>query len=130
MTRPVSPEPIVFGREVCRHAPLADGREWLVTNGLGGYASAAVSGASTRSYHGLLVAAIAPPGDRRLLLSRIDDSLESDGRERMPLATNLWQGGARAPEAARWIERFALVDGQPRWWFSDGDLLQIGRAHV
>jgi glycogen debranching enzyme len=133
MTTHASPRgPIVFGREICRHADLVDGREWLVTNGLGGYASAAVSGAATRSYHGLLVAAIAPPGDRRLLLSRLDDSIECDGHERLPLASNLWQGGARAPDAARWIERFELVDGQPRWLFSDGDLLlerQIWMEH-
>lgn len=121
-----------FGREVCRHPALADEREWLVTNGLGGYASAAVSGASTRSYHGLLVAAITPPGDRRLLLSHIDDSLEDGGHERLAMAANLWQGGSRAPEADRWIERFELVAGQPRWLFSDGDLLverQIWMEH-
>lgn len=123
MTATVSPPRFGFGRDICRHPSLADGREWLVTNGLGGYASAAVSGASTRSYHGLLVAAIAPPGDRRLLLSHIDDSLEDVRRERLALATNLWQGGSRAPEADRAIERFELVAGQPRWLFSDGDLL-------
>ena len=66
------PPAVAFGRDVCRHPALSDGREWLVTNGLGSYASASVSGALTRSYHGLLVAAIAPPGDRRLLLSHLD----------------------------------------------------------
>ena len=43
-------------------------REWLLANGLGGYASATVAGSNTRAYHGLLVAALQPPADRWLLL--------------------------------------------------------------
>ena len=54
-------------------------REWLVTNGLGGYASSTVIAANTRSYHGLLVAALTPPTGRTLLLSSIDEELIADG---------------------------------------------------
>ena len=50
-----------------------DRREWLSANGLGGYASGTVSGANTRCYHGLLVAALTPPGQREVLLSRLDE---------------------------------------------------------
>ena len=49
---------VEFGREVCGSLELADEREWLVTNGIGGYASGTVSGDLTRRYHGLLVAAL------------------------------------------------------------------------
>lgn len=50
-----------------------DTREWLATNGLGGYASGTACGANTRRYHGLLVAALDPPGQRTVLLSRLDE---------------------------------------------------------
>jgi predicted glycogen debranching enzyme len=49
--------------------------EWLVTNGLGGYASSTILGMNTRKYHGLLVAAFNPPVDRHVLLSRLDEQI-------------------------------------------------------
>ena len=54
--------------------------EWLEPNGLGGWAASTVAGAHTRRYHGLLVAAVQPPVDRRVLLSRLDETLQlADG---------------------------------------------------
>ena len=50
-------------------------REWLVTNGLGGYASGSIVGATTRSYHGLLVAALHPPVERTVLVSKVDEEV-------------------------------------------------------
>lgn len=55
-------------------------REWIVTNGLGGYASSTVIGANTRKYHGLLIAALSPPVKRRVILSSLDEELEIGGR--------------------------------------------------
>lgn len=55
-------------------------KEWLVTNGIGGYASSTVIGANTRKYHGLLVASLAPPVRRTLLLAGVDERFESGGR--------------------------------------------------
>ncbi|HEY9646777.1 MAG TPA: glycogen debranching enzyme N-terminal domain-containing protein, partial [Chroococcidiopsis sp.] len=49
-----------------------DTREWLLTNGLGGFASGTVADVHTRTYHGWLFAALNPPGQRTLLLSRLD----------------------------------------------------------
>ena len=49
--------------------------EWIVTNGLGGYASSTSALINTRKYHGLLVAAMDPPGDRRVILTRLDESI-------------------------------------------------------
>ena len=56
-----------FGPDVCRDFGRAIGKEWLETNGLGGYASSTIIGANTRRYHGLLVAALAPPTRRTVL---------------------------------------------------------------
>ena len=61
-----------FGRRVMSKARR---REWLVANGLGGYASATTVGSNTRAYHGLLVASLEPPVDRRLLLSSLDEEI-------------------------------------------------------
>jgi predicted glycogen debranching enzyme len=54
-------------------------REWLVANGLGGYASSTVIGANSRKYHGLLIAALNPPVGRRVLLSNLDETLCVEG---------------------------------------------------
>lgn len=63
-------------------------REWLITNGIGGYASATIIGCNTRKYHGLLVAPFAPPGRRKVILSKVDESVEIDG-EVYNLYTNI-----------------------------------------
>ena len=55
-------------------------REWIITNGIGGYSSSTIIGANTRKYHGLLVAPLMPPGNRQLILSKVDESVEIDGK--------------------------------------------------
>lgn len=50
-----------FGREILGDLQVAETREWLITNGIGGYGSGTVAGSITRGYHGLLVAALRPP---------------------------------------------------------------------
>jgi glycogen debranching enzyme len=64
---------IEFGREICGNLSSAETREWLVTNGIGGYASGTVAGLLSRRYHGLLVAALQPPLGRTLLLAKLDE---------------------------------------------------------
>ncbi len=56
-------------------------KEWIVTNGIGGYASSTIIGANTRRYHGLLVAPFMPPAQRHLILSKVDESIEIDGKK-------------------------------------------------
>lgn len=63
-------------------------KEWLITNGIGGYASSTVVGANTRRYHGLLVAPLKPPARRHLILSKLDESICMDG-EKYDLYTNM-----------------------------------------
>ena len=51
-------------------------KEWLITNGIGGFASSTILGANTRKYHGLLIAPLVPPARRFLILSTVDESIE------------------------------------------------------
>lgn len=92
-----------------------DTREWLLTNGLGSFASGTVCDAHTRSYHGWLIAALAPPSYRTLLLSHIEASLEVDG-EVYALGTHFWLDGAIAPQGYHWLEAFT-IDPVPTWFW-------------
>jgi len=76
-----------FGREICGKTAVSESREWLVTNGIGGYASGTISGAPSRSYHGLLLAALQKPLGRTLLLAKLDETVEYDG-DAYPLHSN------------------------------------------
>ena len=73
---------IDWGREICGDLALAERREWLCTNGIGGFASGTVAGTLTRRYHGLLVAALKPPLGRTLLCTKVDETVEYDGLTR------------------------------------------------
>ena len=64
---------IHFGREITGEFAPASRREWLVTNGLGGWAAGTVSGANTRRYHGLFVPALQPPLGRTVLVSKLNE---------------------------------------------------------
>lgn len=111
-----------FGREICGDLNAAERREWLVTNGIGGYASGTVAGLATRRYHGLLVAALQPPLGRTLLLSKLDETAAYLGRS-YPLAANRWASGAVAPAGYSHIERFRLEGTTPVWSFACADAL-------
>ena len=56
-------------------------KEWLITNGIGGFASSTVIGVNTRKYHGLLIAPFTPPARRFLIPSKLDESIEIDGKK-------------------------------------------------
>src|SRR5579875_2316143 len=66
---------LYVGPEICQNLREGLDHEWLVTNGLGGYGAGAINGATTRSYHGLLVAALQPPVDRTVLVTKIDEEV-------------------------------------------------------
>jgi predicted glycogen debranching enzyme len=82
---------VYLGADVCRNLELASQREWLVTNGLGGFATSTVAGLNTRRYHGLLCAALNPPSERFMLLSKLDETLIVDGK-RYELSVNRYPG--------------------------------------
>ena len=97
-------------------------REWLATNGLGGYACSTIPCLNTRKYHGLLVAAMAPPVRRMVLLSRVEETLHCDGWP-FPLACNEYPGTIH-PEGHRLLRCFAH-DPFPRWAYQgDGWTLE------
>lgn len=97
-------------------------REWLVTNGLGGYASGTVGGPRTRCYHGLLVAALDPPLGRTLLASHLDETVRYDGRD-YALAAHRWADGTVDPRGFVHLDRFHLEGTVPTWTYACGDAL-------
>src|SRR3981081_344953 len=111
-----------LGREICGVLDVAEQREWLVTNGIGGFASGTVSGNLTRRYHGLLVAALKPPVNRMQLVAKLDETAHYDESE-YALATNRGESGAVAPEGYLNIESFRLDGTTPVWQFALADAL-------
>ena len=78
-------------------------KEWIITNGIGGYASSTVIGANTRRYHGLLVAPIKPPAERMLILSKLDESVEIN-EKKYELFTNV--GKEYISQGFKYMESF------------------------
>ncbi|MBI4166565.1 MAG: glycogen debranching enzyme family protein [Acidobacteria bacterium] len=111
-----------FGRDICCDLPAAEQREWLVTNGIGGFASGTVAGVLTRRYHGLLIAALKPPLGRTLLVTKVDEAAEYGGRD-YALAVNRWADGSVDPHGYVYIERFRLEGTIPVWSFAIADAL-------
>ncbi len=121
---PPLPSAADFGREVCGDPAAAEAREWLVTNGLGGFACGTLAGNVTRRYHGLLMAALHPPVGRTLLVSNLDGTAEYDGQH-YPLTTQRWWNAGHpslVPEGGhRHIERFRLEGSTPVWTYALAD---------
>src|SRR5215207_6707849 len=102
MTRPL----LELGRETCADLEEASRREWLETNGLGGFSSSTVAGLNTRRYHGLLAAATHPPVGRAVLLSKLEETVVIDGR-RHDLSTNQYPGAVH-PQGHKLLTSFRL----------------------
>ncbi len=99
-------EVIHFAQDVCGNLDAAQRREWLETNGLGGFASSTIVGLNTRRYHGLLVAATKPPVGRLLLLSKLEETLLLDGHT-IELSSNRYPGVVH-PQGFRYLKQFRL----------------------
>ena len=95
---------IRFGRDICTDFDRATGKEWLETNGLGGFASSTIVGANTRRYHGLLT--VQTSGGRRVLLSKLEETLILGGA-RYELSCNRYPDVVH-PEGYRYLEDFRL----------------------
>lgn len=108
-----------FGRAVC-NTDEAFGREWLVTNGIGGYASGTIGGIRRRRYHAALVAATDGPSVRTMLLGETAPTATYRG-VRYPLVASQWADSSVNPRGHLWMQRFHLDLGIPvwRWSFSD-----------
>jgi predicted glycogen debranching enzyme len=114
---------IGFGPRVCGRLAEGANREWLVPDGLGGYAMGTVSGLRTRRYHGLLVVSGAAPADRRVGLASLDPILVLPSGALVRLGTHEWASGAVEPRGYEWLEHFELADGLPRWRWRVGDIV-------
>jgi predicted glycogen debranching enzyme len=122
---------IRFGPQTCGTLEEAAAREWLVADGLGGYAMGTVAGLRTRRYHGLLVVARGGPADRMLGLAALDPVLVV-GDARYRLATDEWAGGVVDPRGHELLVSFDLEDGVPRWRWQIGGIWlerELAMAH-
>lgn len=97
---------IAYDTAICRDLDTSSRREWLETNGLGGYASSTVCGMNTRRYHGLLVAAAKPPVGRMVLLSKLEETLTVRGKS-YELSANQFPGTIH-PQGYLFLKQFRL----------------------
>src|ERR1044072_2539493 len=104
----------------CRNLSVSMRREWLLANGIGGFAMGTPSGANTRRYHGLLVAATDPPATRMVLLAGLDMFVRVDGSNPIGLSTNQYPG-ALYPEGYQYLKHFH-VDSEAVWIFRTGEV--------
>jgi predicted glycogen debranching enzyme len=110
---------ISLGTDICADFDAAASREWLETNGIGGFASGTVAGSNSRRYHGLLVAAIDPPVERAVMLSKFEEALTVDGVV-YNLSANQYPG-AIFPQGFKYLTNFRL-DPFPVWTFKAGGI--------
>jgi predicted glycogen debranching enzyme len=95
-----------FNKETLSDFGKAIRKEWIITNGLGGYASSTILGINTRKYHGLLIGALRPPGDRRVCLSKLDEEVSIQNNT-YPLGANEFQTGI-FPKGYDLLQEFSL----------------------
>src|SRR5271167_1921431 len=98
--------PIQFDRSVCGNVSEACSREWLETNGIGGFACSTIIGLNARRYHALLTAATKPPVGRFVLLSKLEETLFIDGQV-FNLSVNQYPGVVH-PQGFRYLKHFRL----------------------
>src|SRR5690606_3594167 len=119
MPRPDVIRTIVRPRDADPYDPMPR-REWLVTNGLGGYASGTVAGVVTRRYHGLLIAALPAPLGRSVMLNHLLERVRVRGDEPLWLGDESEVAGPNAVDRAGHLAEFRLEFGLPVWRYSLG----------
>ena len=97
---------LTFPKEALWHFGEVIGKEWLITNGLGSYASSTVPGINTRKYHSLLVAALNPPGNRTVCLSKLDEDVIVENKV-IRLGSNEFRDSVY-PDGYQLIEQFSI----------------------
>lgn len=111
------------GREMQSDTSIAIKQEWLLTNGIGGFASSTIPCINTRRYHGILVAAMRPPVERSVLVSRIEETIVIDGKE-INLSSSITKEGILNPAGWLHLERFER-EPLPTWYYQVGDVMLI-----
>lgn len=113
--------------EQCRDYKQSSLLEWILPNGIGGYAMGTVAGANTRRYHGLLVAAVHPPAERMVLLANVEAYVVVRGQS-YPLSTNEYVGAVH-PEGNLHLQRFQVGDAA-EWTFQAGSAEIVKRVTI
>ncbi|MBS1702005.1 MAG: glycogen debranching enzyme family protein [Armatimonadetes bacterium] len=113
-----------FSKENCRNFEASSSQEWLLTNGIGGFAMGTISGANTRRYHGLLVAALNPPTGRTMIFAACD-AFAVSGKKKIPLSSNQYPG-AIYPGGFQQMTS-AEVDQEVRWTFA-GEGMEVEKV--
>ena len=113
---------LVLGRAELGDFAAVTRREWLVTNGLGGFACGTLAGLNTRRYHGLLVATLRPPLERVMMVAKLDATAVYRG-QRVELATNEFADGTIAPHGYQHLEAFRLEGTIAVWSWRIGEAL-------
>ena len=109
---------------LCTRLDESETREWLLSDGLGGYAAGTVAGSPTRRYHGLLLAATNPPAGRTLLVHSVHERIML-GERTIELDSNRWADGSISPRGFEHLSCFELEGRTPTWtWEIEGTRLQ------
>lgn len=103
---------------ICKDFAKASQKEWLLTNGLGGYASSTVAGCNTRRYHGLLVAGRPDAAQRMVLLSKCEETILCAG-QKFELSCNQYPGVIH-PHGHQYIKHFTVADAAVTWLYNAG----------
>ncbi|GCE13237.1 amylo-alpha-1,6-glucosidase [Tengunoibacter tsumagoiensis] len=114
-----------LGPEVCQNVQASLDLEWLVTNGLGGYAAGSLVGATTSSYHGLLVASLHPPVERTVLVTKVDETVALPDGQMLQLGVNEYQGGILDPHGASLLEMVSLEGDIPCFVYRLNETLSL-----
>src|SRR5438067_13742458 len=100
-------------------------REWLVTNGLGGFASGTIPGAVTRRYHGFLIAALPAPFGRMVMWSHVSEFLRFANNNVVSLGAEERAGGQLDLGSVDYFQEFRLEKGLPFWSYRVGYLVMV-----
>ncbi|HEX6871917.1 MAG TPA: glycogen debranching enzyme N-terminal domain-containing protein, partial [Micromonosporaceae bacterium] len=112
-----------YGPQVCGSLDAGARREWLLTDGRGGYAMGTASGLRTRRYHGLLVVASGVPARRHVALVSLDPIVVLESGAQVRLATHEWASAVVAPQGHELLASFEVADGLPTWRWRIGDVV-------
>lgn len=111
---------LIEGNEL-KDLSLLETKEWLVTNGIGGYASGSISGILTRKYHGLLVASV-NEGSHFLLFPKVSERVSFEDKS-LSLSTDRWEDGSLNPNGYKYLREFKLEGSTPVWIYKFDDYI-------
>lgn len=121
---------LTFSKEELCDSDALRRREWIVTNGLGGYASGTISGVITRRYHGYLIAALANPYGRTVMLNSLQESLRFPDHSVVDLTAEEHPDGAKTPVGVGYLLDFDLELGLPRWRYRMNEVMVEKRVFM